>query len=333
MNSLPESQISIIIPCLDGLEYIDDLFQALQKQTYSNFEIIFVNSECINSEKIANKLSSYKELDIKIVSTSPLFPGDARNLGIENASSSLIAFLDIKTIPSDTWLETAYEHKISKNYDIVLGKFICQADTDFQESVKAVTFGNIPSDALPGSLLSKELFYKIGGFLEDCRAGEDEEWLGRIHHSDFSLGTISIPTLSYLGLPIQAADLVKKWFFYSIKSAPINVANSQKGAYFFSVFLLAVYFFLNWNYIFTNDQWDESEYFVPHINKIVWSIFFLIYISFRGIFLPYKRGVNFEYILPYKWLIIIYAGLLIDLSKLPGRILGYFYFLKSKLTN
>ena len=37
------------------------------------------------------------------------------------------------------------------------------------------------------------------------------EWI--IFYSDFSLGTISIPTLSYLGLPIQAADLVKKWFF------------------------------------------------------------------------------------------------------------------------
>ncbi len=333
MNLPSEPKISIIIPCLDGLEYIDDLFQALQKQTYPNFEIIFVNSACTNSENIANKLSSYTDLDIKIISTPPLFPGDARNLGIESAGSSLIAFLDIKTIPSNTWLENTYEYKISNNYDIVLGKFICHADTDFQESVKAVTFGNTPSDSLPGSLLSKKLFYEIGGFLEDCRAGEDEEWLGRIHNSNFSLGTMSTATLIYLGLPIQPADLVKKWFFYSIKSAPINVANSQKGAYFFSMFLLVVYFFLNWNYIFTNDQWDESEYFVPHINKIVWSIFFLIYIFFRGIFLPYKRRVNFEYILPYKWLLLIYAGLLIDLSKLPGRILGYFYFLKSKLTN
>jgi glycosyltransferase involved in cell wall biosynthesis len=328
-----EPKISVIIPCLDGLEYIDKLFRALQKQTYPNFEIIFINSKCANSEKIEKKISAFLGLDVKVFSTPPLFPGDARNLGIKKSRASLVAFLDVRTIPTKSWLKEMYEFKILNNFDIVLGKFICKVETNFQESVQAITFGNNPSDSLPGSLLSIELFKEIGDFLEGARAGEDEEWLDRVYNSKYNLGTMSFSSLNYVGLPLRSSDLVKKWFFYSVKSAPINVANSQKGAYFFLAFLLLVYFFLNWNYIFTNDQWNESEYFIPHINKIVWSIFFLIYMFFRGIFLPYKKGVNLNYIFPYNWLILIYTGLLIDFSKLPGRILGYFYFLKSKLTN
>ena len=155
---------------------------------------------------------------------------------------------------------------------------VCETDTKFQELAKSATFGNYPSDSLPGSMLSKDLFNNIGDFIHGARSGEDEEWLGRVQNSQYSIGRIDHAKLSYYGLPKSAADLAKKWFFYSIKSAPINVAQSQKGAYFFLMFLFLIYFFFNWNYIFTNDQWDKSPYFIPHINKIVWSIFFFMYL-------------------------------------------------------
>jgi glycosyltransferase involved in cell wall biosynthesis len=236
MTKLAEPKISVIIPCLDGLEYIDLLFGALERQTYSNFEIIFINSQCSNSKKIEEKISVYANLDVKVFSTPPLFPGDARNLGIRKSSSKLIAFVDIRTIPTEDWLKKTYEYKILNHYDIVLGKFNCSAETSFQEAVQAATFGNHPSDSLPGSLLSIELFEEIGNFLEGARAGEDEEWIDRVYNSQYSLGTMSHSSLKYVGLPLHSTELAKKWFFYSIKSAPINVANSQKGAYFFFSF-------------------------------------------------------------------------------------------------
>jgi glycosyltransferase involved in cell wall biosynthesis len=326
-------KISIIIPCLDGLEHIDELFHALEKQTFKNFDIIFINSECENSFKIEEKIHSFSHLDVKVFRTPPLCPGDARNLGVQHSSSTIIAFLDVRTIPNKYWLESSLEYKTANNYDIVLGKFICRASTIFQDLVRSATFGMDPSDSLPGSILSKEVFKSIGNFLNGARAGEDEEWLGRMRKSQYQIGSMSLANLNYIGLPQTIAGLVQKWFFYSIKSAPINVASSQKGAYFFAMFLLIIYFFFNWNYIFTNDQWDESPYFIPHINKIIWSIFFLIYLFLRGIFLPLRKGVNQDFLMPYNWLLISFIGLTIDLSKLPGRIAGYFYFLKTKLAN
>lgn len=325
-------KISIIIPCLDGLEHIDELFHALEKQTFKNFEIIFINSECENSLEIEKKIHIFSDLDVKIIRTPPLCPGDARNLGAEQSNSSIIAFLDIRTIPNKDWLKSSLEYKIVNNCDIVLGKFTCRAETIFQRLVRSATFGMDPSDSLPGSIVSKEVFKIIGNFLDGARAGEDEEWLGRLRNSQYQIGSMTFATLDYIGLPQKVAGLVQKWFFYSIKSAPINVASSQKGAYFFAMFLLVLYFFFNWNYIFTNEQWDQSPFFIPHINKIIWTIFFLIYLFFRGIFLPLKKGVNQDFLMPFNWLWISFIGLIIDISKFPGRILGYFYFLKTKLT-
>ena len=324
-------KISIIIPCLDGLEHIDELFHALEKQTFKNFDIIFINSECENSFEIEKKILSFSCLDVKVFRTSPLCPGDARNLGVQHSKSTIIAFLDIRTIPNQDWLESSLEYKTANNYDVVLGKFICRASTIFQDLVQSATFGMNPSDSLPGSILSKEVFKSIGNFINGARAGEDEEWLGRMRESHYQIGSMTAASLNYIGLPQKISGLIQKWFFYSIKSAPINVASSQKGAYSFALFLLIIYFFFNWNYIFTDDQWDKSPYFIPHINKIIWSIFLIIYLFFRGIFLPLRKGVNQNFLMPFNWLLISLIGLIIDLSKFPGRIIGYFYFLKTKL--
>ena len=331
MSKSKDAKISIIIPCLGGIEYIDRLFGALNDQTFVDFEIIFINSQCENSSEIEEKVLEYSRLDLKVFSTIPLCPGDARNLGVLKSNTNMIAFLDIKTIPRNDWLQKIIEFRTLSNCDIVLGKFICKSEIKFQELVQAVTFGNNPSDSLPGSLLSRELFNDIGDFIHEARSGEDEEWLERIRNSKYRIGKMDHATLSYLGLPKSIVDLIKKWFFYSIKSAPINVANSQKGAYFFLMFLLLLYFFFNWNYIFTNDRWDQSPYFFPHINKIAWSVFFLIYVTFRGIFFPLTKGVSKGFLFPMNWFKLSIVGLLIDLSKFPGRILGYLFFLKVKL--
>ena len=332
MSIADDLKISVVIPCLGGIEFTEKLLDSLLNQTFKKFEIVFVNSNCNESDEIEKKISQYSTLDINIVSTMPLCPGDARNLGVLKANSNLVAFLDVRTIPARDWLEKITDFKLKFNHDIVLGKFVCKTNNIFQELVKSATFGNYASDSLPGSLLSKDLFNDIGGFIQGARSGEDEEWLERVHNSQYSIGRIDYPTLSYYGLPKNAIDLVKKWFFYSIKSAPINVAQSQKGAYFFLMFLFLIYFFLNWNYIFTNDQWDESPYFVPHINKIVWGIFFFIYFLISGFFMPLQRGVTRDFLFPYNWLKLSLVGLMIDLSKLPGRILGYFYFIRMKLS-
>ena len=330
---IAQPKISIIIPCLDGLIYVQNLFDSLQQQSFQDFEIIFINSLCSTAEETADKIVTYSELNTKIISTKPLLPGDARNLGVSHATSSLIAFLDMLTIPHDDWLESIFSFRASQSFDVVLGKFICITSNPFQEYVQAATFGNSPSNSLPGSLMSVSVFHQAGSFLGGARAGEDIEWLDRIYRGSFNVGSTPKETLSYIGLPMRLSELAKKWFFYSIECAPINVAKSQKEAYFLLLFIFLIYFFLNWNYLLTSNQWDQSPYFIPHINKIIWSIFLISYFILRGCILPIQKGIKKSFLFPFNWFNVGLVSLIIDLSKLPGRVLGYLYYLKTKVKN
>ena len=306
------------------------LFDALSRQSFKDFENIFINCDCYTAKKTAQYVHLYTELSITIISSSPLLPGDARNLGVSHAAANLITFLDMRTIPHDEWLESTFTLKANGSFDIVLGKFICATFNPMQEYIKAATFGHSSSNSLPGSLLTAEVFQHVGNFLSDARAGEDEEWLNRVHLKNFSVGYMPRETLTYVGLPISLSALSKKWFFYSIQSAPINVAQSQKEAYFFVFSLFLIYFFFNWNYFLTNNQWDQSPFFIPHINKIIWSMSLLIYLIVRGFIIPFKKGVKKTFLLPFNWLILSLISMIIDISKFPGRVLGYIYYLRSK---
>jgi glycosyltransferase involved in cell wall biosynthesis len=334
VNENNSHKISIIIPCLNGSEYIEELYTSLSNQTYQNFNVIFINSITESSFKTTEIIKKFLNIDTEVISTEPLPPGGARNLGVTFAETELIGFLDMRTIPRIDWLQQSINLLNEKKLNLITGSFVCRSKTKFQTFVQAATFGNMPANSLPGSIIKKNTFEEIGGFVSEARAGEDQEWLTRAKQIIPNIGILKLPTIEYIGLPESSVELFKKWFFYSLENASIEVAQSQKTAYFFVISLLFIYFFFNWNYIFTNDEWDQSPYFIPHINKIIWSIFFFIYFLFRGIIFPYQKGVKLNFIFPFNWFGLIIACIIIDISKIPGRVLGYIYFLKTKyLTN
>ena len=116
----------------------------------------------------------------------------------------------------------------------------------------------------------------------------------------------------------------------SIENAKANIFVAQKFLYFILFVILLISLYL-WNYIFTGGQWSSSPYFIPHLNKISWAFFFMIYFIYRGIVRPIKLGVDQSYILPVRWLLVGLLGILIDLVKAPGRVLGFINFIKQKL--
>lgn len=324
-------KVSIITPSLDSIDTIKPLIDALENQVFSNFEVIFVDSQGPSSSAILEQINYSNSLDIKYFSVNPMLPGAARNYGIEKAQSSLIIFLDTKTIPSDNWLELALRKIELEKNDVVLGKFHTNTESKFQAWVKAATFGNQAIDCLPGTILHKTTFRQVGGFLENIRAGEDLEWLKRVRLSNLRVGTLEEPSIKYVGLPKNMPTLIYKWFLYSKETAYVEVILGQKAVYFFISLFGVMYILLNWNYLFTDDLWNSSPYFVPHINKITWSLAFIIYFLFRSLYLPSTKNVSYEYLFPINWFFVGIVGLAIDISKMPGRVLGYLLYLKEKI--
>tara|TARA_B100001093_G_scaffold519363_1_gene608019 strand:- start:4452 stop:6401 length:1950 start_codon:yes stop_codon:yes gene_type:complete len=324
--------VSIVVPIFGGEEFIDELIQSLKKQTYAPSEVIFVISKVDDFEKISSMLTSENEINIQVKIIDPAYPGKARNIGAQMCSSKWLAFLDLRTIPSPEWLEKMICTALLNDSKFVGAQMICCSDSTFKDHLKAVTFGDKPARSLPGSIVLNQKFQDTPGFINHVRAGEDWEWIRRITKR-ISSSWVNQIVISYKGLPSNLNDTTKKWLRYSIENSKINILLKEKFFYVALFFIFFSIFLYRWNHIISGDTWDvNNPLFIPNLNKIFWSIVISFYLVFRGLINPLLNNVSISFLLPFRWFLIGALGALIDITKAPGRILGFFSYLKSNKT-
>lgn len=95
--------ISIVIPFYNAEKYIADCIISIQSQSYSDFEVIFVNDGSFDkSEEIVRGFMEHDER-IKYFYQKKSGVGKARNYGIDNSSGEYIIFVDADDIlPSNS---------------------------------------------------------------------------------------------------------------------------------------------------------------------------------------------------------------------------------------
>lgn len=93
MNS--KGKISIILPCYNTENYIADMLNDIQSQTYTDWELIVV-SNGLHQEKQQDIIRRYQNNDkrIRLIHTDEGGVSNARNIGIENADGRWITFVD-----------------------------------------------------------------------------------------------------------------------------------------------------------------------------------------------------------------------------------------------
>lgn len=106
---MQEDLVSIIVPVYKAEKFLKDTIQTVQDQTYSNWELIFINdcSPDNSVEIIENEIK--KEQKIKLINLKENSGAAiARNTGIEEAKGKYIAFLDA----DDLWNKEKLEKQI-----------------------------------------------------------------------------------------------------------------------------------------------------------------------------------------------------------------------------
>ena len=94
-------KISIIVPCYNQAQYLDEALQSVFEQTYQNWECIIVNDGSTDStEKIARKWEAKDSRFLYFYKENGGL-SSARNLGLDSAKGNYIQFLD-----SDDFLDT-----------------------------------------------------------------------------------------------------------------------------------------------------------------------------------------------------------------------------------
>jgi GT2 family glycosyltransferase len=183
--------ISVIIPTYNGAHGMLNTIQALEKQTYQDFEtVVVVDGSTDNTLKILQDYeSSLKELRIKVQPNGGR--AKVRNRGAKEAKGELLIFYDDDTRPEPNSIELHTEFHKSKNA-ICVGFPLedeTKMTTDFlryrrllslkwtaiyQDGLTKLNDKNLFFTAANMSIL-KETFLQLGGFNESLSDAEDFE--------------------------------------------------------------------------------------------------------------------------------------------------------------
>ena len=125
-------KISIIIPVFNVEDTIQRAFDSILNQSigFENLEVIFIDDKSTdNSAKIIENYSNkYTNVKAILLTENSGFAGRPRNVGIENATSDYLMFLD----PDDMFLENAcellYKNITEKDLDLVSGNYNVNRD-------------------------------------------------------------------------------------------------------------------------------------------------------------------------------------------------------------
>lgn len=201
-------EISVIIPCFNQGQYIDEAVESVLAQSYKDFEIIIVNDG--STDEYTNQIiRNYDRPKTKVIQTLNQGLASARNRAIKESNGKYILPLDADDKIGTDYLSKAFEifHKESN-----IGIIYCEA----------VLFGdrkgkwNIPDYNLETMLLRnfifasaffrKEDWKKVGGYNPNMKSGW-EDW-------DFWLSIIELGKEVY--------KIPETLFFYRIKKQSMN---------------------------------------------------------------------------------------------------------------
>ena len=115
--------VSVLIPTYKRAHLIGYTLEGLEKQTYSNFEVLLILKP--SEDKTEHILENYKKtLNIRLILQKKGYVTDALNLGLEHAEGDIIAFLDDDAIPLPEWLQNHVKTYTGSNVGGVTGNVI-----------------------------------------------------------------------------------------------------------------------------------------------------------------------------------------------------------------
>lgn len=214
--------VSVIVPCFNDGEYIEDAINSVLNQTYKEIEIIICDDGS-NDKNTLNLLRKFENKGIKVIYQSNQGPSAARNNAISHSSGVYILPLDADDKIGSTYIEDAVAVLDEKpNIGIVYckGMFFGKRNTTWDlppYNLLSMLTGNI---IFLSALFRKSDWKKVGGFCTEFKIGLEDY--------DF--------WLSILELGREVYQIPKRLFYYRKKSTSRSLQfdsniDSVKAAY------------------------------------------------------------------------------------------------------
>jgi glycosyltransferase involved in cell wall biosynthesis len=219
--------VSVVIPCYNQAQYLDEALQSVLNMTYSNWECIIVND---------GSLDHTKEIAARWVEKDPRFIylekengglSSARNFGIKSSKGDYILTLDADDYYHNTFVEKGIvilENNTAVGFVSSWGiRFIGSKQFgEFKPIGKTIKDFLFYNASIGTSLFRKECWQKVGGYDETMKLGyEDWEFYIRVCQQGW-----------------EAHIIEEVLFFYrqhqiSMRSVAVNKHDSEIRKYIF----------------------------------------------------------------------------------------------------
>lgn len=134
-------RISVIIPTYNSEKFLDDCINSLINQSFGfeKLEVIFADDDSNDStpEMLRDYSNKYENVTAIFSEKNTGSPSKPRNMGIENATSDYIMFIDHDDMYSPEMCEVMYQCITCENVDIVSCRLVFNKDN---ESIREKTF-------------------------------------------------------------------------------------------------------------------------------------------------------------------------------------------------
>lgn len=172
-------KLSVIIPCYNLGEYLDEAVDSVLEQTYQNFEIIIVNDG--STDTFTNRLlENYSRPRVSVIQAENRGPGAARNAGIRIATGTYLCALDADDKLQPTYFEKAIK-VLDENDSLTFVSCWVQTFGD-EDWVWKQDFCDLPTllgectIATP-ALVRKAAVLAVGGYDESRTQWGIEDWV------------------------------------------------------------------------------------------------------------------------------------------------------------
>lgn len=298
-------KISIIIPCKNEINFLEDFICSVTAQDYPKeyTEIIVVDG--MSDDGSYEYLKGLDIENLSVLQNPHQHVSQSLNIGIKNSKGSLIVRMDVHSIFPKNYVSTLADYHQNNPYIGNVGvpcKTISPVNNMISNSIAAAISSplgvgtsnfriNVPKkfqlvDTVPFGCWSKKIFDKVGYFDEDLIRNQDDEFNQRILKHGFEIHLLSGPIINYFSRK-DLRSHAKMFYQYGLFKPLVNkkikkittirqLAPVFLVAWFFILILILPFnFYLSLNmFLFILSGYAISSFFYLFLKKYNFFMFF-----------------------------------------------------------
>ncbi|MBQ3695897.1 MAG: glycosyltransferase family 2 protein [Alphaproteobacteria bacterium] len=185
-------KISVIVPIYNTEKYLEKCLDSVLGQTFKDIEIICVNDGSQDDSAAILKKYALKDRRIKIITQSNQGISVARNVGIENAKSGWIAFLDSDDMLPSYALQVLYDIVQKTNVQIASSRVFLRDEVQDVQSLMRPSDKDyvVWTNGLADFVRDSKIFSSVTNKLFDVRLFKKQRFSKGMVFEDWPVATM-----------------------------------------------------------------------------------------------------------------------------------------------